>query len=251
MSGKVCQQSVETAGHVLVYDTGPGFSADFDAGRMVLVPYLRQRGISRVDTLVVSHGDNDHIGGAHSLLQAYPASQVLSSVPDELRQYGAIPCQRGMRWEWDAVRFEILHPGATTGDTGNNHSCVLQIETAAGGRVLLTGDIEKETEQELLRERRERLAAQLLVVPHHGSNTSSTSGFIEAVAPQFALIPAGYLNRYRFPKAAVTERYRQAGAILLDTGRKGAISASFSAQQATPSLNAWRQQQVHYWQWRE
>ena len=242
---------VETAGHVLVYDTGPGFSADFDAGRMVLVPYLRQRGISRVDTLVVSHGDNDHIGGARSLLQAYPAGQVLSSVPDELRQYGAISCQRGMRWEWDAVRFEILHPDADIRDAGNNHSCVLQIETAAGGRVLLSGDIEQETEQELLRERRERLAAQLLVVPHHGSNTSSTPGFIEAVAPQFALIPAGYLNRYRFPKAAVTERYRQAGAILLDTGRKGAISASFSAQQATPSLNAWRQQQVHYWQWRE
>jgi competence protein ComEC len=235
----------------MVYDTGPGLSEEFDTGQAVVVPYLRQQGITRLDTMVVSHGDNDHIGGARSVLRSYPARQVLSSVPDELREYGAGYCRRGMSWQWDEVRFTLLHPDISASDPGNNDSCVLRIETAGGGRVLLTGDIEQETERKLLYNQRDQLAAQVLVVPHHGSNTSSTSGFIEAVAPQFALVPAGYLNRYRFPKAAVTERYRQAGVTVLETGRQGAIFARFSAKEKLPVVTTWRSQQVHFWQWEE
>lgn len=242
---------VQTAGHVLVYDTGPGFSEEFDTGKVVVVPYLRQQGITRLDTLVVSHGDNDHIGGARSLLQSYPARQVLSSVPDELREYGAGYCRRGMSWQWDEVRFTLLHPDTPTDAPGNNDSCVLRIEAAGGGRVLLTGDIEQETERKLLNDQHDQLAAQVLMVPHHGSNTSSTSGFIEAVAPRFALVPAGYLNRYRFPKAAVIERYRQAGVTLLDTGRHGAIFARYSAKDELPVVTTWRSQRARYWQWGE
>ncbi len=242
---------VQTADHVMVYDTGPGFSEEFDTGQAVVVPYLRQQGITRLDTLVVSHGDNDHIGGARSLLRSYPARQVLSSVPDELRDYGAGYCRRGMSWQWDEVRFTLLHPDITASDPGNNDSCVLRIETAGGGRVLLTGDIEQETERKLLHDLRDQLAAHVLVVPHHGSNTSSTTAFIEAVAPRFALVPAGYLNRYRFPKAAVTERYRQAGVNLIETGQQGAIFARFPAKDKLPVVTTWRSQQDRYWQWGE
>jgi competence protein ComEC len=115
--------------------------------------------------------------------------------------------------------------------------------------VLLTGDIEQETERELLDTQPDRLAARVLVVPHHGSNTSSTAGFIAAVAPQYALVPAGYLNRYRFPRPAVVRRYRQAGAVLLETGRSGAISVSFTAHDPLPRVSRWREQHAHYWQW--
>jgi competence protein ComEC len=240
---------VQTARHVLVYDTGPGFSEDFDAGMAVVVPFLRQQGITRLDTLVVSHGDNDHIGGARSLLSSYPAEQVLTSVPDRLSVFDPVPCRRGMQWVWDAVRFTILHPDELPENSGNNASCVLRVEAAGGGRVLLTGDIEQETERVLLRTQRERLAAEVLVVPHHGSNTSSTSDFIAAVAPQFALIPSGYLNRYRFPRPPVTQRYRQAEAVMLETGRNGAITASFTAHDPVPLVTSWREQSAHYWQW--
>jgi competence protein ComEC len=241
---------VETAGHALVYDTGPAYG-EFDTGRSVVVPYLRQRGIRQLDMLVISHGDNDHIGGARSLLDAYPAGTILSSVPEQLPGTGPRHCRRGMHWEWDRVRFRVLHPLRAEPGAGNNSSCVLRITGPAGGSVLLTGDIERETERQLLRTQRKRLPAQVLVVPHHGSNTSSTAAWIRAVAPRFALVPDGYLNRYHFPAAAVVRRYRDAGAQVLETGRKGAITATFGAHDVTPRVVAWRDRYRPYWRWHD
>jgi competence protein ComEC len=242
---------VQTASHVLVYDAGPRFSDSFDTGQAVVVPFLRRQGVGRLDTLVVSHGDNDHIGGVASLLKVFPAQRILTSVPGQLSTDRATFCRRGDQWQWDGVRFAVLHPAVQSAGAGNNGSCVLHIEAAGGGRLLLTGDIERAAEQQLLHEQRDRLGAEVLVVPHHGSNTSSSAAFIAAVAPSIALFPTGYLNRYRMPGADVLARYQAAGVKYLETGRQGALTVRFSAQDARPQLAAWREQQPRYWRWRE
>ena len=242
---------VQTNSRVLVYDAGPRFSSSFDTGQAVVVPFLRRQGARQLDMLMISHGDNDHIGGVASLVKAYPPRRILSSVPGQVPGRQAAFCRRGEGWQWDGVRFAVLHPTVQPGESTNNASCVLHIEAAGGGRLLLTGDIEREAEHQLLREQRGRLGAEVLVVPHHGSNTSSTADFIAAVAPSIALFPTGYLNRYRMPGAAVLERYRAAGVRLFETGRQGALTVRFSARDPLPRMIAWREQQPRYWRWRE
>ncbi len=234
--------TVRTASHALVYDTGARFSARFDAGRAVVVPYLRHAGVRRVDTLIVSHGDNDHIGGSASLRAMLPVDRVLSSVPERLP--GSEPCRAGQAWEWDGVRFEMLHPPLDGSLAGNNRSCVLRV-TGAHGRALLTGDIAERAERRLLREHAAQLPAELLVVPHHGSKTSSTGAFLDRVRPKVALLPVGYRNRYRHPHPKVVERYRERGIALVDSPAAGAIEARFGA--AGFELRRHRDGHRRYW----
>lgn len=217
---------VETHRHVLVYDTGPRFSAQFDAGRAVVAPYLIYRAYRAIDTLIISHGDNDHRGGARSLLELIPARRVLSSVPGRLAWAGAQACRQGQHWRWDGVDVRILSPPALRG-RGNNDSCVLRVQ-AGTARVLLSGDIEARAETDLLAatppgRRGGALAADLLVVPHHGSRTSSTAAFVRAVSPRYALYAVGYRNRYHFPHPTVVARYTALGAKQFDTARTGAL----------------------------
>lgn len=212
---------VQTEHHVLVYDTGPKFSADFDTGNAVVVPYLRTLGIKALDTLVISHEDNDHIGGAASLLQAFPATTTFSSVPERL-PIKAHYCLTGISWQWEGIDFKFLYPTPEHLHLDNNSSCVLSI-TLGQQRILLVGDIEKAAETYLVQHYTNELAANLLIAPHHGSRTSSTAAFIQAVHPQYVLFPVGYLNKYHFPKAEVVERYRQIGARLYDTVHNGAL----------------------------
>ena len=216
---------VRTARHSLVFDAGPAFSENFDAGEAVLVPYLRAEGVPRVDMLVVSHGDRDHLGGLASLLAQTPVRALLSSVPDKLSWRGgaAQACRAGQHWDWDGVRFDMLYPFPDSGSRGNDASCVLRVSTA-GGALLLPGDIEKRSERALLARSAAALRADVLVAPHHGSNTSSTAAFLAAVRPRYALFPVGYRNRYGFPKPAVLARYATAGADSLASDRLGAIS---------------------------
>jgi len=242
---------VQTARHALVYDTGPRFSPQFDAGQAVVVPFLRRQGIVRLDGLVVSHGDNDHSGGVASLLQAYLPLAVFSSVPEQLPGMDVSRCRLGQHWQWDGVGFTILHPDPADGLTGNNASCVLRIEAANGQRVLLPGDIERAAEGRLVEQQRGRLPAQVLVAPHHGSNTSSTTAFIAAVNPDVVIFPAAWLNRFRFPKRDVVQRYRDAGALVYETGIRGALSIRLSSATAQPVITAWRDRHRHVWSWRE
>ncbi|HAJ91433.1 MAG TPA: DNA internalization-related competence protein ComEC/Rec2 [Gammaproteobacteria bacterium] len=239
---------VQTEHHTLVYDTGPRFSETFDTGRAVVVPFLRHQGIQRLDTLVVSHGDNDHIGGAASLLAAYPAAEVLSSVPGEVPAVRAHLCVRGQRWDWDGVRIAVLHP--VNGDvlSGNNASCVLRITAQGGQSVLLTGDIEHQAEQILLREQREQLPANVLVVPHHGSMTSSSRAFIDAIRPDVALFPSGYRNRYGFPKQVIVDRYADSHAATDQTGLSGALTVTLTADSGMPEVRRYRETVRRYWQ---
>lgn len=219
---------VQTASHTLVYDTGARLGSRFDMGRMVLVPFLRHEGVTRVDTLIVSHGDNDHIGGAASLRAALPVARVLSSVPERLPEAQA--CQAGMAWEWDGVRFEILHPPEADDARlrGNNRCCVLRVASAYG-RVLLPGDIAARAERALLLDREDSLPAEVLVVPHHGSKSSSTETFLDTVRPRLALLPVGYRNRYGHPHPEVVARYASRGIALADSPSAGAIRVEFAA----------------------
>jgi competence protein ComEC len=222
---------LRTAGHTLLYDTGPAFPGGGDAGERVLVPLLRAQGVRRLDALVLSHRDTDHTGGATSVLQALPAAALWSSLEPghPLREAAGPrhrPCTAGQRWVWDGVVFELLHPPAaalaqTPPPRANTLSCVLRVQGPRGS-VLLTGDIEAAQEAALVREQGAALAASVLLVPHHGSRTSSTPGFIAAVAPRLALVQAAHRSRFGHPAPAVRTAYAAAGVPLVTTAACGA-----------------------------
>jgi len=225
---------VATARHTLVYDTGPRFNDAVDAGGRVIVPFLRAAGVRRVDALVVSHADTDHSGGAMSILRALPVAQVISSLPVDhpivaraARTSVVSRCFAGAQWQWDRVTFTLLHPDARhyadSTRKSNDLSCVLQIESA-GGRVLFTGDIEARSEAELLQRAPAMAPSDVLVAPHHGSRTSSTSAFVAGVSPRVAVFAAGYRNRFGHPRADVLARYLHAGVARLRTDLQGAVT---------------------------
>ncbi|ROH87284.1 DNA internalization-related competence protein ComEC/Rec2 [Pseudomethylobacillus aquaticus] len=237
---------VRTAGHALLYDTGPRFSEEADAASRVILPYLRGEGVQHLDGLVVSHDDSDHSGGMQTLLESLPVSRVWSSLAVVPRGVRHQPCRAGQVWNWDGVRFEMLHPArsveAATKD--NDRSCVLRVSHVAG-RLLLAGDIERRAEMQLLEQDASLLAADVLLVPHHGSGTSSTTAFIEAVNPAFALVSAGYRNRFGHPKPDIVARYVHAGRHVYRTDQHGAVLVDFDADGIR--LSGWRQQRPRYW----
>lgn len=237
---------VQTRGHVLVYDTGAGFTDDFDAGAAVVVPFLRSRGVTHIDMLVISHGDNDHIGGSRALRDTFAVAGVITSVPEKLMDAQPRRCNEDLTWTWDDVQFRIVSVTGSRFVTGNNASCVLQVSTASGS-VLLPGDIEKGAEAWLVKHRKPALVSDILVAPHHGSNTSSTAEFIAAVDPRHVLFPIGYRNRYGFPRPQVTSRYRDAGVTMLDSSRHGAITFHLDATQEPLLLDTYRQSARRYW----
>ncbi len=227
---------VQTRNHILVYDVGPKFSDSFDAGRAVVVPYLtRHLGVSGIDKLMIGHGDNDHIGGVSSVTNLLEVDEIITSVPDELGKFNPRMCLRGERWHWDGVDFEILHPDAQFRGSDNDLSCVLSIKTATAS-ILITGDIEKGAEHYLVTHQIDKLDADILVVPHHGSLTSSGRAFIDAVLPSVALFSVGYRNRFGFPKEDVVRRYQSRGIDFFDTATHGAISFKINGEsdQFTP-----------------
>ena len=229
---------VRTAHHALLYDAGPMYSRESDAGHRVLVPLLRALGV-QLDTLMLSHRDSDHTGGAVAVLQMQPQTTLLSSIEDEHGLQALRPatrCLAGQRWQWDGVDFEVLHPQA--GDYGdvrkpNALSCTLRIANGAQA-VLLAGDIEQAQEAQLVASVQDRLAmpgqpsgrlhADVLLVPHHGSKTSSSEAFLEAVQPRFAIVQAGYRNRFGHPAGPVLVRYDAHHIKLIDTPHCGAAN---------------------------
>jgi len=224
-----------TEKHALLYDSGPAFNAFSDSGSRVILPYLRGEGIDSLDALVVSHDDRDHSGGAGSVLEAMSVGLLWSSLsPDHVllsANAWRVPCVAERKWHWDGVSFEFLHPHVETpsGRTAraNNRSCVLRIEAPAG-RVLLTGDIERAAERELLQRVPALLPAEALLVPHHGSGSSSTPEFVKQVAPRHAVFAVGHRNRFGHPREDVLARYREAGSGLLRTDTGGAIQLRFA-----------------------
>ncbi len=235
---------VQTAEHVLVYDTGARYSARFDMGESVVLPFLRSEGVDRIDMLMISHGDNDHIGGTQSLLQQAVVDKILSSVPDEINNAQARLCQQGQTWIWDGVVFTVLSPRQQGYRSENNNSCVLKIESRAGV-VLLTGDIEQAAESHLASTFNSELEADIMIAPHHGSNTSSSLAFLQSVQPKLVLIPAGYRNRFGFPDHRVLERYQTIGAKWLNVAETGALTVV--ANEETWQINRYRDSHGKYW----
>lgn len=235
---------LETRQHVLVYDAGPAFRSGYDTGAGVVAPFLRSRGYQQIDRLVVSHGDNDHRGGVASLLQQLPTTSVHSGDPAALESDIAEQCMAGQHWQWDQVSFEYLAPLQAT--TGNNGSCVLRVVSAGGRSILLTGDIEKPVEQTLLVDPDVSLSANVLVAPHHGSLSSSTPAFVERVHPEVVLFAVGYRNRFDFPRAKVSERYRKGGARLMNTADDGAIRIRLESGKPL-KIDTWRVVGRRFW----
>lgn len=239
---------IMTRDHVLVFDTGPRFSTSFNAGSAVIVPFLRYHHRNRVDALMLSHGDLDHVGGKAGVLAAMPVTRILAA--PALATGAEQICGPAGSWQWDGVSFRILYPFDNQPNVSrsreNNHSCVIKISTENGESALLTGDIEVEAERLLLKKYKDELQSQVLVVPHHGSTTSSSADFVRQVDPVFALVPAGFRNRYGFPKAEIVQRYAAQGSTLLSTGNTGAISFLFAAGKGlNPRLH--RQVDNRYW----
>ena len=225
---------IRTHAHLLVFDAGPQYSRESDAGQRVLLPLLRARGEARIDRLVLSHRDLDHVGGAAAVLKAMPVDEVLSSLEPghpllALAQRTA-RCSAGQAWDWDGVRFELLRPAVddyARALKSNAMSCVLRVSSAGdaaqpGRSVLLTGDIEREQEAALLAASRDVLRSDVLIAPHHGSKTSSTAAFLDAVQPRVAVFQAGYRNRFGHPAPEVLLRYRERGIALAITPECGA-----------------------------
>jgi competence protein ComEC len=214
----------------LLVDTGPAFGSGLDMGEAAVVPALRALGLAGLDRVLVSHGDADHAGGAGSVLRAFPAPLTSS---DRARFPQAQACIAGERWRWDGVDFELLHPPEHFPYLRNESSCVLRVQ--AGEQVaLLAGDIGALIEQRLLREQPERLRADIVLVPHHGSASSSSEGFVRAVSAEHALVAAGHANRFGHPRAEVVERWQAAGARVWNTAEHGALQLRFGAQDVEP-----------------
>jgi competence protein ComEC len=237
---------IRTQHHALIYDTGNKINDNVDMGKMVVVPYLLQAGVKNIDTLVVSHGDQDHIGGASSILQAIPVGRVITSVPQRFKKGKVVPCNDEIGWSWDGVTFKFLSPPKSLRLIGNNSSCVLSITNGKQG-ILLTGDIEKQAEALLLKHHPNNLKATVLVAPHHGSHTSSSPAFLEAVAPKYVIFSCGYLNSYRHPHQSIVARYLAYRTQILNTVSSGAITMTLSGNSDIVRIEEYRKSHHKIW----
>jgi competence protein ComEC len=235
---------IETANHVLVFDAGAKYSNKFNMGDAVVIPFLESKGIEVVDTLLISHGDNDHRGGALSIIKQKNVSKILTSVPNLFEQYSPMFCLRGQTWEWDQVRFEILSPTEDFIKGENNNSCVLKVSSIYG-TLLFTGDIEKSAEDWLVTNSANQLESDILIAPHHGSKTSSSVYFLQQVSPKTILIPAGYRNRYFFPHQEIVERYKKLSIPWISTADKGAVVVKMKHNSIL--VHSIRDDQSKYW----
>ncbi|MDX1838829.1 DNA internalization-related competence protein ComEC/Rec2 [Legionella taurinensis] len=213
---------VSTREHYLIYDTGMKFFHGSDMGKLAVIPYLQAMGIPRIDKIIISHPDLDHRGGLESIEEQYPDAELLVDRVDFYHR--GQTCHHYPDWEWDGIQFHFF-PVLQQFNDKNNSSCILQI-SRKGQHVLLTGDIEKKGEDYLVQRYSGRLQAAVLVVAHHGSKTSSSPAFINQVKPRFAIISAGFDNRYHFPHAQTLTTLEQAGSQVLNTMACGMVRLS-------------------------
>lgn len=235
---------VQTHRHLLVYDAGARYPSGYDLGEAVVLPAIRALGLGRVDLLMISHGDNDHAGGAAAVARAFPSARRLSGEPSRM-PYASRACRSGQHWQWDGVAFQVLAPAAGASGRGNQRSCVLLL-TAGGGRLLLTGDIGLAQEQALL----PVLAPSrptLLQVPHHGSRHGSGTALLDRLQPAGAWVSAGWRNRFGHPHPVVRERYRVRAIPLWNTADSGALQFELAPGQAPRLVARWRLQRRRYW----
>ena len=243
---------VETRSHTLVYDAGPSFRTGSDTGQLVVAPFLKSRGIRQVDRVVVSHDDDDHKGGTASVLALMDARALTLGPSLRANAFGDTAalatrdtCRRGEAWAWDGVSFRWLHPGDVQYERDNDSSCVLLV-SAGEHSALLAGDIEAAAERDLVRTGALR-AVDIVVVPHHGSRTSSTPGLVAALRPRWAVYAVGHRNRWNFPVQRVVERWEQAGARSVQTSDGGAITFELGPGRSLPPPAEYRRERPRPW----
>jgi competence protein ComEC len=242
---------IQTPNHQMVYDTGRSFSDRFNVGEHILTPYLRDKALNRIDLLMVSHRDGDHAGGVQGLLKGIHADQISlgQTLPVQLDHTRVTKCMAGQSWWWDAVHFTVLWPEPRESSpikaTNNNQSCVLLIRYKEK-RILLAGDIEKGVERQLLSHPLLRERVDIMLVPHHGSRSSSSVSWVNQLRPRWAVVSAGYKNHYGHPHVLVRQRYEDVGSEWLNTAVAGAIRWQISAQDEW-RLTQWRKDFGRYW----
>ena len=240
---------VRTRGHALLYDAGARYPSGFDLGEAAVVPALHAIGVDHLDALIISHGDNDHAGGARAVLAAFPAALALGGEPDR----GDVPlqqCEAGQHWNWDGVEFRVLSPEPPVRVHGNDAGCVLLV-IGAGGELLLPADTTAKVEPAIA----DAVIANVgphdpplvLVAPHHGSKTSSSEDYLRALHPQLAIASAGYRNRFHHPAPVVVARYQQLGIPLSTTAMTGAVRIAFPANAPPRVVSDERLKQWRYW----
>ena len=253
---------LKTRHHTLLYDAGPQYSEESDAGQRVLVPLMTRMGV-HLDKLILSHRDLDHTGGAASVLSSQKSAELLTSLEADhslTQSRNAQRCEAGQKWEWDGVRFEILHPQPSDYErmaSTNSLSCVLRVDAkqvalldpthdahdAHEGSALLTGDIEASQEFELLQANALQ-QVDFLLVPHHGSQTSSTVIFVQTLKPSWAMVQSGYRNRYGHPAPHVVARYAAQGVPVIQSA---ACGAAYWKSTAPKELTCERELRRRYW----
>ncbi len=214
---------IQTAHHTLIYDTGPKLGSRADAGENIVTPFLETLHIKKIDMMIISHGDNDHSGGAQAIAAHYPIQIIKTSDLQRVKLPNTSLCLRGESWDWDGIHFSFIYPPTDKLNLDNDSSCVLQI-TDSDKKILLVGDIEKMPENYLLTEEGDHLQSNILIAPHHGSKTSGVKKFIEAVQPQYTIFAVGYRNRFHFPNPAVVELYKTMGSQTFETMATGALT---------------------------
>jgi len=236
---------VQTRSHALLFDTGPSFQNGGDTAQLVVLPFLRKIGIDRLDAMIVSHADLDHAGGVRSIINNIEVASLRVGEIVPAAGISQTQCVAGDRWSWDGISFKILHPRKDAPWTGNNSSCVLQIDV--GEQILLfPGDIEGPVEK-LLAYQSAFSRSHVVFVPHHGSRTSSSTALVSATRPNLAIVSAGFGNRWDFPREEVVSRWEVAGAQVLNTASSGALSQRVCRDGSGGAVREQRQEAAKYW----
>ena len=241
---------VETNSHTLLYDTGLKSHSGFNMGDAVIKPYLQVHNIKQIDKIIISHNDNDHIGGLKSLLAEVQVKSVLfNQIPDDssfLEAHETQLCHEQVQWNWGALHFEVVHPPLDWNSEQNNRSCVLKIRYFEHS-ILLTGDIYESVETHLIQKYGDKLKSDVMLAPHHGSQTSSSHSFIKQVNPEFIIFSTEIHNRYGHHHSQVKARYVDNDVHILNTAIHGAISFKISPKQVIQAPSTFRQQSKRYW----
>lgn len=235
---------VQAPDYNLLYDAGPRYLSS-DAGDSVVLPAIGALGVRRLHALVVSHGDSDHAGGAASVLSAHPEAELIAPAPYGLEPKRYRRCVAGEQWTAGAVRFKAVNPAADAGSHGNDASCVLVVE-APGVRLLLPGDLESAGESRLVDAGIDG-PFDLVLSPHHGSASSSTRRFVQAVRPRLVAHSSGFFNRWGFPRDTVVARWAREGARQWDTGASGALRFESSGGNPLELATEWRRDRARLW----
>lgn len=237
---------LRTGDKTLLYDLGPRYPGGASATRSIVVPFLQDQGIDRLDKVIVSHADSDHAGDLQALLNEVLVGVVYSG--ERLKTHRSIEgCSQDQSWSWNGVKFEFVNEKKFS-STGNNASCVLSV-LVGERRILFTGDIESSVEQQLIKRSAKQMRADYVFVPHHGSRSSSTLDFVKAVSPRVVLNSSGYLNRYNFPVDEVEKRWRLNNAGFYDTAQLGAVTFVLNQHGELVEIEGFRDKSLKYWYW--